>query len=722
MTSSEIIINIESPTPPSRRFHNPAEDLMAQPQEPRQSSRSPRTRRKDPRPGASPTTIVLKSKKGVQGQNEEGITGTKGDNRKKYLSMDPSVLFQNTESPDDIMDLGSDKEGGITQQSSSDISEMSYDADDEDGTNDTSTSLEKIMNASEDQKNNTIIRREDMDAMSVDSGQEEQGGKRRNLKRNNDNDDTNLGGRKLRKVEDGGPDENELEMDIDDISSLGPNITAAQLRPTRARIEAPELVPGGVRPTPLTWMTYKDFEQEIVQFQPRGFHHPRQPISGYTYAPCNSYFFAKRWCERECEAWKLMWDLEDVPPGWLCEFFEDILPGVHKPVREGMMATAFMYRAIQLVCFRYQHETMIIDLALRVERNPKFLQTISPSYRHYLSKFSYFRRFQTVVQVDGKTKEITLARPIASRRRAEIEMRNRNNNKNRKKRGFEMSPTGQCPPLWDRGVVFPFVPDYPYTFESYARYDPMHPFRMNQRSTNKVGIPPMKYGYEEWIHLIKLMHKREGGSLSEPHKYTQWRNRCITIHEKAQGDTKTDLCGLLQECEGKMIGMRSSHMVEDCAEVEIYGICICGPLAMMVRLRRNHFVPTDVYNLGLRGHQKEFLWLVVNAVADVFWKENVLERGGTGGFPGPGLGSNSGVPGSSRKAVILVREDLHEDTDIEDETMSHQDNDSDDGIDNVSNNDYEPYVDELEEEYYEYEYGEDDGSEEIDGSGDKKDH
>ncbi|KAF3311690.1 hypothetical protein TWF173_008135 [Orbilia oligospora] len=505
MTSSEIIINIEPPTTPSRRFYNPAEDLMAQPQEPRQSSRSPRTRRKDPRPGASPTTIVLKSKKRVQGQNEEGINRTKGDNRKKYLSMDPSVLFQNTESSDDIVDLGSDREGGITQQSSSDISEMSYDADDEDGTNDTYTSLEKIMNASEDQKNNTIVRREDMDAMSVDSGQEEQGGKRRSLKRNNDNDDTNLRGRKLRKVEDGGPDENKLEMDIDDISSLGLNITTAQLRPTRARIEAPELVPGGVRPTPLTWMTYKDFEQEIVQFQPRGFHHPRQPISGYTYAPCNSYFFAKRWCERECEAWKLMWDLEDVPPGWLCEFFEDILPGVHKPVREGMMATAFMYRAIQLVCFRYQHETMIIDLALRVERNPK------------------------------------------------------------KKRGFETSPTGQCPPLWDRGVVFPFVPDYPYTFESYA-------------------------------------------------------------------------------------------------------------------------------------------------------------RGGSGGFPGPGLGSNSGVPGSSRKAGILVREDLHEDTDIEDETMGHQDNDTDDGIDNVFNNDYEPYVDELEEEYYEYDYGEDDGSEEIDGSGDKKDH
>ncbi|KAF3283932.1 hypothetical protein TWF132_009942 [Orbilia oligospora] len=719
MTSSEIIINIEPPTPLSRRFHNLAEDLMAQPQEPRQSSRSPRTRRKDPRPGVSPTAVVLKSKKRVQGQNEEGINRTKGDNRKKYLSMSPSVLFQNTESPDDIMDLGSDREGGITQQSSSDISEMSYDADDEDGTNDTSTSLEKIMNASEDQRNNTIVRREDMDAMSVDSGQEEQGGKRRNLKRNNDNDDMNLGGRKLRKVEDGGPDESKLEMDIDDTSSLGLNITAAQLRPTRDRIEAPELVPGGIRPTPLTWMTYKDLEQEIVQFQPRGFHHPRQPISGYTYAPCNSNLFAKRWCERECEAWKLMWDLEDVPPGWLYEFFEDILPGEHKPVREGMMATAFMYRAIQLVCFRYQHESMIIDLALRVERNPKFLQTISPSYRHYISTFSYFRRFQTVVQVDGKTKEITLARPIASRRRAEIEMRNRNNNKNRKKRGFEVSPTGWYPPPWDRGVVFPFVPDYPYTFESFARYDPMHPFRMNQRSTNKVGIPPMKYGYEEWIHLIKLMHKREGGSLSEPHKYTQWRNRCITIHEKAQGDTKTDLCGLLQECEGKMIGMRSSHMVEDCAEVEIYGVCICGPLAMMVRLRRNHFVPTDVYNLGLRGHQKEFLWLVVNAVADVFWKENVLERGGSGGFPGPGLGSISGVPGSSRKAGILVREDLDEDTDIEDETMGHHDNDSDGGIDNVFNDDYEPYADELEEEYYECVY-EDDESGEVDGSGDKK--
>ncbi|KAF3168720.1 hypothetical protein TWF788_010837 [Orbilia oligospora] len=154
--------------------------------------------------------------------------------------------------------------------------------------------------------------------MSIDSSQEEQGGKRRNLKRNNSNDNANIRSRKLRKVEDGDPDENQLEMDIEDTS----NITAAQLRPTGASIEAPELVPGGIRPTPLTWMTYKDLDQEIVQFQPRGFHHPRQPISGYTYAPCNSNLFAKRWCERECEAWKLMWDLEDVPPGWL--FREDL--------------------------------------------------------------------------------------------------------------------------------------------------------------------------------------------------------------------------------------------------------------------------------------------------------------------------------------------------------------------------------------------------------------
>ncbi|KAK6521316.1 hypothetical protein TWF506_001540 [Arthrobotrys conoides] len=723
---------IDNLTPPLRQSQVLSEDAPAQTQHLEQPLKP---RSEGTKLSSSPAMVA--SNKEVQGQKE-------GENMERCQSLDPSVPLPKPESPDDMMDLGSDGESGPAQQSFSESyrSESWYDADDErmnseDVTTDISTSPEKLMGSFGHPKGEPIVKTENTDSMDICSSQAGRERKRKTFGESKSDEDTNLESRKVRKFksedddgdEDGGEDEDEDEDELEDeinedTSHFNLKSTPAA-QPTKICIEAPEPEPGAVRPAPLTWMTYQDTRLRLARtILPKSlnFCHPRQPISGYTYSTRSSCSFAREWCQRKCDAWRLMWDLEDVQPEWLCEFFQDILPGVYKPVHEGMMATALMYRAVQLVCFRHQHELVIIDLAGRSQNNPKFFKSISPSYRHYISTFSYFRRFQAIMQVNGKTKEIFLARPIPSKMWAETEMRNWTNNENRKKRGLPMMPSSWHPLPWDQGLVFPLIPDYPYTFESAMRYDPMHPFRMDPKSERKTGIPPMKYGYEEWMHLIKLMHQREGGSLRNPHKATQWRNRCITIHEKEQGDTRTDLCGLLQECEEKMIGMRSAHMVEDCAEVDIYGVCICGPLAMMVRLRKNCFMITDVYDLRGRAAQREFLWLLVNAVADVFWKANVSERGGSGGFPGPGLSSSSGVPDDprARKAEVLVREDLEEDTEeLEDAAMGNDGGSSDDGFDDDFDSDYEPYVDELEEEYYEYVY-EDNEDGEVDGSGDKK--
>ncbi|KAK6502859.1 hypothetical protein TWF481_007899 [Arthrobotrys musiformis] len=394
---------------------------------------------------------------------------------------------------------------------------------------------------------------------------------------------------------------------------------------------------------PQTWESYG---QNIVPPSPldldghfpQSFYHLPDPIIGYVNSNPNSREFARRWCRRRCSAWQKIWDIDDVDLDWLEEFLRDIIPkeSKRKSVYPGMMATAYTYRAVQIVQHRFRHESMISEIAGSTLINPDFLGTIPSYYRHYCHMFPYLQRFRVPAKVDGKIKYRSFAQAIGSVEKKLQELRRKKTIKEQQERGLDVKPDQDQPTIpFNKGYIFARIPYSPYIFERWPQLDPMHPFRIIPTTEERhrlldgtLGVLPMQYGLEEWLDLVELIKRREDGGVTEPLQHTRWRNRCILLGETAQDDTETSLHDLLVGCQFRMIAMRRLHLVESGTEVETYGVCIRAHNAFMIKLRREVFTITDCYDLRDKGHQREFLWLVVNAVGDVFWKENIVKDEG----------------------------------------------------------------------------------------------
>ncbi|KAK6361807.1 hypothetical protein TWF730_005522 [Orbilia blumenaviensis] len=363
---------------------------------------------------------------------------------------------------------------------------------------------------------------------------------------------------------------------------------------------------------------------------------------GYIYTDFDSRSFAERWCKIPFTEWRRTWEIDDVRVEWLREFLDDIVPCMdssqslpttsgNKPIHKGMLVAAFMYRAVQIFRLRYNYETVFLNLAKRIMMEPGLLETIPPYYRSIFCKIPHLSDFKLSLPTRNGRKRVAIAQPCESIERQLKEIRYWKVIKRRIERGLKGIPMGWMTLPDDDGYVFPHVYDDPYIFEHCPRHDPMHPFRVVPHCKRPPGkgpmrMRPMEYDASLWMSLIRSLHERDGGTLEEPHQDTKWRNRCITLHETTQGSDK-QMDTLVHGCEEDMADMRKRHLIESCNDVEIYGICIRRTEAVMIRLRRMEYQISNVYNLKDRGHQREFLWLIVNVVTEVFWGKNILKEG-----------------------------------------------------------------------------------------------
>ncbi|KAF3924596.1 hypothetical protein AA313_de0200862 [Arthrobotrys entomopaga] len=198
------------------------------------------------------------------------------------------------------------------------------------------------------------------------------------------------------------------------------------------------------------------------------------------------------------------------------------------------------------------------------------------------------------------------------------------NKRRRENAGKETSTT------LDRGFIFPAIEEeyYLYDYDD-SRRDSANPFYIPLASRcareQREDLPPYSFddvNFRRLQDMLCYIEKKHEAKLPEkPHgiAFGEW---CVF------GDRPREKSNWTIDDFGRRVQKRMEEQFEgDGKAHKVFGVAIAGYEALLIELEPKtkgcECIWSGVYDLENKGHQREFLWLLVNAAADAYRGENM---------------------------------------------------------------------------------------------------
>ncbi|KAK6528973.1 hypothetical protein TWF694_004198 [Orbilia ellipsospora] len=199
------------------------------------------------------------------------------------------------------------------------------------------------------------------------------------------------------------------------------------------------------------------------------------------------------------------------------------------------------------------------------------------------------------------------------------------------RRQFVNVGTGNITP--DCGFIFPTIEEeyYEHDYDD-SRRDSKNPFYVpySSRQVNMrvrlENMPPHSFDITKFRHLQKMfrnMVNKPGLHVLETPYGISLGDWCVF------GDKPRNIKDWTIYDYGRCIKRLMEEKFERKDKfIKIFGVAIAGYEAVLIELnpKPEGCIWSGVYDLKIKGHQREFLWLLVNAAADAYRGENMYAK------------------------------------------------------------------------------------------------